>query len=108
MKNWKIKIIGMFAFLLATGLLYAAEIEGVVTQRRYNEDDLDIFVDTDTNTPGAEYMIRVPNIYSSLAGQPHYKLSKILSKKSGCRKHRGVCGQEKTFVFHISPKVPGG
>ena len=40
-----------------------AEIrEGVVTRKTYNGNILEIFIDTDPSTPGAEHVIRIPSI----------------------------------------------
>jgi hypothetical protein len=54
-------------FMLVAGVVKAnaLEREGVVTQKRYNEDILEIFIDTDPNTPGAEHIITIPSIYTT-------------------------------------------
>jgi len=55
---------GLLAFLLLMNIAIAAakEMEGVVVRKVYNGDELQIFVDTDPNTPGADNIIMIPRI----------------------------------------------
>jgi hypothetical protein len=56
---------GLAALALFGGVKAAAiEREGVVTQKRYDGEILEIFIKTDANNLGADNIITIPDIYS--------------------------------------------
>ena len=56
MKTWK------QIYTVGITKAYAEIKEGVVTRKTYNGNILEIFIDTDPSTPGAEHVIRIPSI----------------------------------------------